>query len=411
MIPFEKGNLWKYGLFILAIFIILGSFLYTNMLIKSLTIEEKKKMEHWSMASQIVSNAHPNDDLKFPSFIIEDNNTIPAIITDEAGTILFSTNIDTNKKDLKNVLFEMKKDNVPIKIELSNSEPLESYDSLGNPILDTMSTDTAKVYQYLYYSQSTILKKLRSYPFIQLALIFVFFLFFWMAFVSAKNAEQNRVWVGLSKETAHQLGTPLSSLTAWVELLKERMTAPEDQELIQDLEADVNRLEMVAERFSKIGSMPQLTMQPISKSFDKVASYMRRRCSKTMSIHFQDSDELRQISIPYNAPLLEWVLENLIKNALDAMDKGTGTIKIELHETDTLVIADITDTGHGIPSHKISKVFNPGFTTKKRGWGLGLSLAKRIVENYHQGKIYVKESIIGKGTTFRIELLKNPKLK
>jgi len=392
---------WKLGLIILGIGIILLSFLYNNWLIKKLTNEEYMKMKHLSLAFQELNKSDINADIKFPQDIIIDNNTIPAIITDAFGDIQTFINIDTIGKSATQVdkllhisLEEMKNSHPSIKIELA-------FDTLIQADSDTMN------YQLLYYSDSTILRQLRRYPFIQAFVLGVFFLLCLLAFAAAKNAEQNRVWVGMSKETAHQLGTPISSLMAWVEILKVRMReTPEDLQLIKELETDVQRLEMVAERFSKIGASPQLTPQPIYNSIAKTVQYMKRRCPRGVILYDDVSDKMYPIIVSYNAPLFDWVIENLLKNALDAIEGGKGEIHINMYDLRKEINIDISDTGHGIPPNKIKRIFNPGYTTKKRGWGLGLSLCKRIIENYHQGKIYVKESEIGKGTTFSIILKK-----
>jgi signal transduction histidine kinase len=256
-------------------------------------------------------------------------------------------------------------------------------------------------YQLVCYDESTMLKRLTQWPYVQLGIVMIFVVVAIFALLSSKRAEQNKVWVGLSKETAHQLGTPISSLMAWVEILKENYP---DDELIPELDKDVKRLQLIAERFSKIGSLPEPVDASMNEVLEHVIDYMDRRTSQKVQItrHFPNHD----VRVKMNASLFEWVIENLCKNAVDAME-GAGRIDLWLFEEDERVAVEVIDTGKGIKKKDVKNVFTPGFTTKKRGWGLGLSLARRIVEEYHKGRIFVKESELGKGTTFRIELRRN----
>ncbi len=402
MAKVDRNNIWKILLLSLGITIILGSFLYTNVLIQRLTEEEKINVEHWAKAYSELDKADADGNINFLVTIIEDNKTIPAIITSSSTLdIMSSINVDTSAKKIRRKLEDFKKSAIePIKIYLANETSQDSFNA-------TKIIKKEADFILVYYGESSTLRQLRTYPIIQLFVIVVFFLLCWLAFKQIKSAEQDRVWVGMSKETAHQMGTPLSSLIAWVELLKEKWQNSEsDMAIIKDLESDVARLEMVAERFSKIGSSPQLSLQHISKPLQKTVNYMSRRCPKAVTISHINSEKIETTLVAFNAPLFDWVLENLTKNALDALEKGFGKITIEAIELPNMVAIEVKDNGHGIAPNKIKSVFNPGYTSKKRGWGLGLSLCKRIVEDYHKGKIYVKESTLGKGTTFRIELMK-----
>lgn len=371
-------------LLLLAVSIGIGSFYYTNWLVKNMAKEERKSVELWAEATQRVVSAdiNSNQDITFPNDVIMRNTTIPIITTDSLGQILETRNIafDENNKDkvLSRELRKMKEENDPIIITVSETEK-----------------------QYLYYRDSILLENLKYYPIVQFAVIFLFILVAYLAFNSSRNAEQNQVWVGMSKETAHQLGTPISSLMAWVELLKMQNV---DDNLIQEFEKDTQRLQKITERFSKIGSVPELTRTDVSETIRSTVEYLKTRSSANVKF-ILDFDQQKIYDAPLNASLFTWVIENLCKNAIDAMNNN-GTIQISLVDrTDHLTI-EVSDTGKGISKAYFKTVFQPGFTTKKRGWGLGLSLAKRIVENYHKGKIYLKQSEINKGTTFRIILNK-----
>ena len=368
----------------IAVCIVLASTIFTNKLANSLADEERKKVEIWAEAirQSVFLEEGTNTDLIVK--IIEGNTTIPIIMTDAKNNVISSLNIEepkTNQIEFFNkkiANFKAKKPAIEIKID--------------NTI------------QYIYYDDSLFLKQLYYFPYVQLGVIFVFMLVAFFAFSGTKKAEQNQVWVGLSKETAHQLGTPISSLHAWVDLLKMRH---QEDNLIGEMEKDVNRLGTIAERFSKIGSKPDLQIVSLNETLENAVQYMSKRTSQKVAIqcHFPSEEH---IFIHLNTPLFEWVIENLCKNAIDAMD-GIGRIDISVTNKKEEVIIDVKDTGKGIDKSKFKVVFTPGFTTKKRGWGLGLSLAKRIIEEYHGGKIFVKQSEINMGTVFRIVLNVNSK--
>lgn len=370
------------NLFLFFALIIIGLSGYmTNNLVKEMAEEERMKMQLWAAATSQIASANEHTDFSFCLRVIEENKTIPVIIIDEHGRPYQHRNINDNKEiptsQLYKLLKEYGEENEPIEIKLDEN-----------------------VSHFIYYGDSSLLRKLAYYPIVQWVLIILFVVIFFAIFVGMKKAEQDRVWVGLSKETAHQLGTPISSLMAWVELLK-GMDVPTD--VSNEIEKDVLRLQTIAQRFSKVGSKPELTNVCLNDVIDKSLAYMRGRVSKRIEISTNYSgNELMFASL--NVPLFEWVIENLIKNAVDAMDKGEGAINFLVANEGKNYVIDVKDTGKGIESGKFKKVFAPGFTTKSRGWGLGLSLAKRIVEEYHKGQIFVKESEIGVGTTFRIIL-------
>lgn len=376
----------KILLVIAAVIIAVASLLVSNFLVKDLSNEERNKMEIWAQALHALNNADESTDLTLVLNVIQSNNTIPVIVLDANGNVMDYRNITIdagNSSDSLKYVQQMGKNMYEsgryIKIELNSSQP---------------------DYQLVCYDESIMLKRLYSYPYVQLGVVLIFVVIAIFALLSSKRAEQNKVWVGLSKETAHQLGTPISSLMAWVEILRE--TYPDD-ELIPEMNKDVKRLERIAERFSKIGSLPEPVESSMNEVLEHVINYMDRRTSKKVLIerHFPSHD----IVVRMNASLFEWVIENLCKNAVDAME-GSGRIKLTMTDEGNKIIIEVEDNGKGIKKKDINSVFTPGFTTKTRGWGLGLSLAKRIVEEYHHGKIFVKNSEIGKGTTFRIELKK-----
>ncbi len=378
---YSKKQVYKYLLLIVAILIGILSLLYTNRLINKLSIEERKKVELWAEGmKRLTETDNPNQDYNFIFKVIENNETIPVIVVDSTDNIVFYRNLDSlkakNPEYLKSVLTEMKNDKKPIKIKISDN-----------------------YYQTIYYEDSVLLKQLFYYPFIELFVIFLFILVAYLAFSSTRKAEQNQVWVGMSKETAHQLGTPISSLLAMIELLKMKDLEPE---LINEINKDVKRLEKITERFSKIGATPKLENNNIIKTLTNSINYIKTRSSKKIKFVFNNANE---IIIPHNIPLFEWVIENLCKNSIDAMN-GEGEIKITVTDNYQHIYIDVCDTGKGVAKSKFKAIFNPGYTTKKRGWGLGLSLTKRIIENYHKGKIFIKSSEINKGTCFRIVLKK-----
>jgi two-component sensor histidine kinase len=379
---YEISQRLKLIFIIIAIAIVLVSTLFTNQLAKSLANEEQKKIEIWAEATRQFIVADENTNINFITTIIEGNTSIPVIMTDANDQMLFSRNI---KEPATNIDEFYVKEVARFKSQ--------------RPAMEVKLDNTV---QYIYYDDSLFLKQLYYYPYVQLGVIIVFMLVAFFAFSGTKKAEQNQVWVGLSKETAHQLGTPISSLLAWVDLLKMRH---EDDKLILDMEKDVNRLRIIAERFSKIGSKPDLQIVSLNETLLNAVQYMTKRSSQKVAIqcHFLDKEHL---FIKLNVPLFEWVIENLCKNAIDAMD-GIGNIDIIIQQKNEDVYIDVKDTGKGMDKNKYRVIFTPGFTTKKRGWGLGLSLAKRIIEEYHGGKIFVKQSDLNIGTVFRIILKVN----
>ena len=361
----------KILLVLAAIVIAVTSLLVSHYLVKDLSKEEHKKMEVWAQALHVLNHADDNTDLTLVLDVIQGNTTIPIIVLNSEGQIDDFRNIEDTTR-----------------LERYVQEMIQSGDTIH--VGD----------QLVCYDESVLLKRLSQYPYWQLGIVMVFVVVAIFALLSSKKAEQNKVWVGLSKETAHQLGTPISSLMAWVEILKENH--PND-ELIPEMDKDVKRLQLIAERFSKIGSLPEPVPSSLNEVMAHVIDYMDRRTSRQVQMEkvFPPQD----IIVKINASLFEWVIENLCKNAVDAME-GSGRITLFMHDEGERVAIEVSDTGKGIRKKDIGNVFKPGFTTKKRGWGLGLSLAKRIVEEYHKGKIYVKFSEVGKGTTFRIELKK-----
>ena len=373
---------------LVAIVIAVTSLLVSHYLVKDLSNEERKKMETWAQALHVLNHADDNTDLTLVLDVIQGNNTIPVVVLDNAGHVNDYRNIvidENTAKDSDSYVAAYAK-----KL-YDNGKYIKI--SLGDSI-------NSKEYQLVCYDESTLLKRLASYPYWQLGIVMIFVVVAIFALLSSKKAEQNKVWVGLSKETAHQLGTPISSLMAWVEILKENHP---DDDLIPEMDKDVKRLERIAERFSKIGSLPEPKESSMNNVLDHVIDYMDRRTSNKVEIVRNVPDH--EVIVSMNASLFEWVIENLCKNAVDAME-GSGRIEITMKEEGSRVVIEVSDNGKGIRKKDIRNIFTPGFTTKQRGWGLGLSLARRIVEDYHKGRIFVKSSEVGKGTTFRIELPK-----
>ncbi|MBO7248433.1 MAG: HAMP domain-containing histidine kinase [Bacteroidaceae bacterium] len=364
-----------------ALVIAVSSLLVSHSLVKDLEREERNKMEVFAEAYRTFNNADENTDLSLVLEVISSNNTIPVVILDRFDQVASYLNLDIPRQDTLQYIRQC----------------VESMRNDGNSIKLYHEDGDDENFTEVCYGESVLISRLTIYPYIQLGVVLIFVLIAIFALLSFKKTEQNRVWVGLSKETAHQLGTPISSLMAWIELLKDKY----NDALILDMEKDVNRLQMIAERFSKIGSMPAPVQEDMVMVLGRVVAYMERRIPNSVSFKKNFPDP--PLNAAVNASLFEWVIENVCKNAVDAMD-GHGVLTISLFRDEEVVAIEITDTGKGIPKNQYKSVFNPGFTTKKRGWGLGLSLAKRIVEDYHNGKIYVKRSEPGSGTTFRIEL-------
>ncbi len=371
-------------LIVAAIVIAVSSLFVSQSLVKDLSREEHSKMELFAQAYQSLSDADENTDLSLVLAVMSGNQTIPVIVVDETGDVKSFLNIEIRKADTLAYL----------------NSCIERMRSLGNSIKIYYDESDTEHYNEVCFDESLLLNRLTVYPYIQLGVVVLFVLIAIFALLSFKKTEQNRVWVGLSKETAHQLGTPISSLMAWNELLKDKY---KDDELIAEMEKDVNRLQMVAERFSKIGSMPEPVQADMVGVLDGVIDYVEHRSPAT--VKFIRNFPNPPVNAKVNASLFGWVIENICKNAVDAMN-GKGKLTIKLTEDKNYVTIDVTDTGKGIAKNSWRSVFDPGYTTKERGWGLGLSLAKRIVTEYHKGKIYVAHSEIGKGTTFRIELPK-----
>lgn len=376
-----NSRIGKYIFFAVAIILVGSSLIISNNLVKKLELEERNKMEIWAAATSELASGESHSNFDLILTIIQSNTTIPVIVADNNEIVQYS-NITINNTDtaryLAHKLEDMQRNGSAIDIDLGNGEK-----------------------QTLYYEDSVLLKQLSYYPYIQLLVMTLFALIAYIGLVSVKRAEQNKVWVGLSKETAHQLGTPISSLMAWVELLKiNENVAPA---IVNDMDKDVKRLSTIAERFSKIGSIPDKELIYINELLDETCNYMSTRISNRVKLNLhlpQDAEGTMACRA-----LIEWVVENLCKNAVDAME-GKGEINVTLTSDNKHIYIDVSDTGKGIARKEFETIFKPGYTTKKRGWGLGLTLAKRIIEEYHKGHIFVKESEIGIGTTFRIVLNK-----
>ncbi|PXV68925.1 histidine kinase/DNA gyrase B/HSP90-like ATPase [Dysgonomonas alginatilytica] len=378
MRSFDKKVLAKYIFIAIAIAIAISFLIISNQMAGDMAKDERQKMELWADALQRAADNNGVDELDLTLKILSSNKTIPAILCDEDNNVLMHANLDIPSDDslkyLADQVIDLKKANIPIVIESPNFK------------------------QYVYYGDSSTLKRLQYYPFIQIGVMTFFICVSFLALLSTKNAEQNKLWVGLSKETAHQLGTPISSMLAWVEYLK---TKTSDVSTLNEMEKDVMRLQVVADRFSKIGSTPSPETREVGEEMMQSVAYLEKRISKKVKFEFDIPGDPLYAKI--STSLFSWVIENLTKNAVDAME-GQGRIVFKLSQKNGMVCIDITDSGKGLPKAMFKSVFSPGFTTKERGWGLGLSLAKRIIEDYHKGKIYVKSSEIGVGTTFRIEL-------
>lgn len=381
---FQQLFTWKTALAFVAICIVTGTIFYSTYLAKKIEKEEKKKVTEWVQASNSLLNPKDTSNTDLAFIIIQNNNDIPIIVTNEQDSILEYINIDSSrlkKKDyLRNKLAKLKSQNDPIVWK------------------DPFHPEKFNKY---YYGHTQLLNEVRYYPFVQLLIVGLFIIVTLFALRSSYRSAQNQVWAGMAKETAHQLGTPVSSLEGWLEMLKEK---PENAMMVQELHKDVSRLRLVSDRFGKIGSTPQLEKTDLLPQISNMVDYIRKRASGKVNFSINSQGE-QTILVGMSAPLFDWVIENLLKNALDAME-GKGTICVDIQNTSDSVIIDIVDSGKGITRGNISKVFKPGFSTKKRGWGLGLTLSRRIIEQYHKGELYVKDSEPGKGTTFRIVLKK-----
>lgn len=391
---YQNNSKIKWIVAFISTIISIGSIYYTDVLVDQLKVREKQQVVLFAKAIEYTINEDVNTNVVFVSEeIINKNNSIPTILVDGQNEVI----------NVRNVFIDSTKSKVAIRTQLQREiETMEKqYEPIVIPLKDPTNDNEVFGYQKLYYKNSFLLTQIIAYPYVQLSVIALFGFISYLAFNYSKAAEQNRVWVGLAKETAHQLGTPLSSLMAWIEVLREDPDI-KDKEIVTELEKDIRKLTIVTERFSSIGSVPTLRQENVVSLVSNVIKYLRPRISSKVKIEiFTLSDNIQVMVHP---PLFEWVIENLCKNAVDAIS-GSGIIAIKiLRGSDSKVFIDISDTGKGIPRSKISMVFRPGFTTKVRGWGLGLTLAKRIIESYHNGRIFVKSSEENSGTTFRIAL-------
>ncbi|MBO4593006.1 MAG: HAMP domain-containing histidine kinase [Bacteroidaceae bacterium] len=392
----NKTKRIKYILIAAAIVIAAVSLVYSHFLVSDLEKEAGNKMSIWAEAMHSLNNADENTDLNLVLKILNTNNSIPVVVLNDAGDIEMTRNIDCRDLSPNDSIDRIK-------------EAVEDMRNAGRSIKINYTTDEAQgdstvqsqAYMEILYDNSLVLKRLAIYPYIQIAILALFAIIIVFVIVSSQRAEQNRVWVGLTKETAHQLGTPISSLMAWMEILRENYP---DDPMLPEFGKDVDRLNLIAERFSKVGSLPEPKLESVNEVVWHVVNYLKPRSSA--SVKFVCNLPEPECHVMMNASLFEWVIENLCKNAIDAME-GKGRIEISVKDEAKRCAIEISDTGKGIAKRRFKSVFEPGYTTKKRGWGLGLSLAKRIVEKYHKGKIFVKSSELGKGTTFRIELRKH----
>ncbi len=383
---YKKRNYWKRFLLTVGLLIVVFSVIYIRGLVREIAQQEREKAGIIAEAYKTLNTTSNSDSLNTVVKTISDNKLIPIICSSGDIETAVTSNYDSakaaNPKFLEKQVRKLGKLNQVIELDYLEEEKL-----------------------YLYYGDSDLLRKVKLYPFFQLGLIGLFILISYIAFNASRRAEQNRVWVGMAKETAHQLGTPLSSISTWIDILKDKWRDEEDLAILNDLDVDVLRLELVADRFSKIGSPPKLTNQALKPLVNKVYEYMSKRASSKVEMTLEDNS-IDDLNVSMNTSLMDWVLENLLKNALDAIE-DKGIIKVEIKEKNELAVIEISDTGKGISKSNHNTIFEPGFSTKKRGWGIGLTLVKRIVEQYHDGRIFVKQSLPGKGTTFRIELKKN----
>jgi signal transduction histidine kinase len=378
---YRKKQRWKQILLLVAILIGAGSLWYTNRLVNDIETTERQKVEIWAEAIRIMDAADFETDLAFPFSVIESNTHIPVILTDSAGNVLGHKNLDSMKVEdpryMKRQLDHAMEENEALVIDLGNNE-----------------------YQYIYYRDSILIRKLILFPYVQLGVIILFILVSYLAFSVSRKAEQNEVWTGMSKETAHQLGTPISSLLGWMELLKQSSI---ESKMVEEMQRDASRLEKIADRFSKIGSKPTLQSTDLNSILSESLEYIRSRGPENID-YILDIPE-KTIYANLNETLFEWVIENLLKNAIDAIEGG-GRIILHAVETSQNFIIDVEDSGKGIAKSRFRTVFKPGYTTKKRGWGLGLSLSRRIIQSYHHGKIFVLSSDPGDSTVLRILLKK-----
>ncbi len=381
---FQQLFTWRTGLAFVAICIVTGTIFYSAYLARKIEKEEKKKVTEWVLASNVLLDPKDSSNTDLAFAITQNNTDIPIIVTNEKDSILEYINLDSSKVEREGYL----------------KKKLAKLKSLNEPIVwkDPFHPDKFNKY---YYGHTELLNEIRYFPFVQLLIVGLFVIVTLLALRSSYRSAQNQVWAGMAKETAHQMGTPVSSLEGWLEMMKEK---PGNEDMVAELGKDVSRLRLVSDRFGKIGSTPQLESIDLVPQISNMVDYIRKRASDKVSISV-DTHGLQNVKALISAPLFDWVIENLLKNALDAME-GKGNINIDIQSGINTVTVDVADSGKGIPRQYASKVFKPGFTTKKRGWGLGLTLSKRIINQYHKGEIFVKNSEPGKGTTFRIVLKK-----
>lgn len=401
MAVLERLRSGKLLIFILAMVAVIAFVLVSNNLVKQLAAQERERMDIWARATERLAKTDVDSDFEFLLAIIAQNNNIPVLITDSNFHISEFRNFSLpDKRDAdKSVYDELSPRNREYLLNRlkkpGGDTPLAKMARTNDHFIEVELSGVAR--QYIYYEDSTLLRSLSLYPYIQMVVMIILALILYLAVVNTKRAEQNRVWVGLSKETAHQLGTPISSLMAWVEYLQATGVEPE---ITSEIDKDVRRLSTIADRFSKIGSRPDMELEYINQTIESSLEYMRSRISQRVEIHMHFSEDDHGVRL--SKSLFEWVMENLTKNAVDAM-QGAGRIDITTGADRNMVWIEVKDTGKGIARKNFKTVFKPGYTTKKRGWGLGLTLVKRIIEDYHGGRIYVKDSEPGAGTTFRIE--------
>ncbi|RXK58428.1 HAMP domain-containing histidine kinase [Lacibacter luteus] len=375
---------WRTLLALVAILIVTGTIFYSNYLAGKIAVEERQKVEQWVEAGRFLIYAPVDADTKLPSLIRNEQKSIPIIETDEKDSIVSYINIDSTKIAADPMYLQ---------------KQLKAFKTQNQPIILEISKQPLLINKY-YYGHSVLLQQVKYYPMVQLFIVALFIIITIFSLQIRNKSTQNQVWAGMAKETAHQLGTPVSSLQGWVEMLKEEDSS---RQIATEIEKDVQRLRLVSDRFGKIGSTPQLEQHDVVIQVEEMVEYIRKRA--TGKVHLDVKKNAAEMSAKISPPLFDWVIENLLKNALDAMD-GKGNIIVDMHNEERSIILDVSDTGKGIASQNVNRVFKPGFTTKKRGWGLGLSLSKRIIEQYHKGQLYVKHSEPGKGTTFRIVLKK-----
>ena len=376
---------WKTAVALIAVFIVIGTIFYSRYLARKIAREERQKVEEWIEAGKYILNSPPDADTRLASMVITENTSIPIIETNENDSIIQYVNLDSSKAT-----------NDPSYVQ----EKLTQFRSQDRLIEWVDAKDPSKKNRY-YYGHTRLLDEVQYYPIVQLLIVGLFIVVVIFLIRSSYRSIQNQVWAGMAKETAHQLGTPVSSLEGWVEMLKEK---PGNEKIVAELEKDVNRLQLISDRFGKIGSTPQLEEIDLVEQISRMVDYIKKRATGRVSFII-DAHGQEKIPARVSAPLFDWVIENLLKNSLDAME-GKGTVRIDLINEKKNIYIDISDTGKGIAKQNFTRIFKPGFTTKKRGWGLGLSLSKRIIEQFHRGEIFVKSSEPGKGTTFRIELKK-----